>query len=331
MSNQEQQYFWLEEAFQRIKKSYDADKLPHGLLVVAPDQSGKKRFAINLARSILCRASAQQLNKACGQCKSCLLVQAESHPDLSQIDCLTDNKGKLKKSIGIDQIRQLTNKLVETSQLNGWRIAIVMSVEKMTRGAFNAILKTLEEPGDKTLVLMLASSLQQVPATIKSRCQLLRLKLVDQQLSCWLMEAAECSESEALNALNQCQFAPFAALNFIKEGTAQLYMLLNQSLDAILTTQLTPTEFLSEYSELEELLWLQIAKYFQNVQLSILNSNKGIYSKVPATLANQLYFELVEYNRAQCAGSNLQSSLQLEAILIQWFELGRKIVHYSAR
>lgn len=331
MPLQQQQYFWLEEAFKRIKKSFDAGKLPHGLLLVAPNHSGKSIFATQLAKSILCHRSIEQLNGACGQCKSCLLVEAGSHPDLSDVDCLTDNKGKQKKSIGIDQIRQLTSKLAETSQLNGWRIAIIASVEKMTRGAFNAILKTLEEPGNKTLVLMLANSLQQVPATIKSRCQLLRLKLVDGQLSPWLMKQSGCGESEALNALSQCHLAPFAALNYVKDDSAKLYEKLNNSLDAILSTQLTPNEFLLEYGQLDDLLWMQLAKYFQNVQLSILNSNQGTYAKVPKSLATRLYFELVEYNRAQCAGSNLQNNLQLEAVLIQWFELGRKIVHYSSR
>lgn len=331
MSQQEQQYFWLDEAFKRSKKSFDAGKLPHGLLLVAPNHSGKNIFATQLAKSILCHQSKEQLSKACGQCKSCLLVEASSHPDLSEVDCLTDSKGKQKKSIGIDQIRQLTSKLVETPQLSGWRVAIIASVEKMTRGAFNAILKTLEEPGDKTLVLMLAGSLQQVPATIKSRCQMWRLKLVEQQLSPWLMQQSGCDESVAINALSQCHCAPFAALDYIKNDGANLYEKLNQGLDAILSTQLTPSEFLAEYAQMDDQLWMQIAKYFQNVQLCILNSSQGVYEKVPKTLATRLYFELVEYNRAQSAGSNLQNSLQLEAILIQWFELGRKIVHYSTR
>jgi len=331
------EHTWLEESFAQVVNSFNADKLPHGLLLVAPHQSGKVLFASSLAKSLLCERSKVQLSKACDQCKSCMLVNANSHPDLSQVDCLVDNKGKQKKSIGIDQIRQLTSKLVETSQLGGWRIAVVMSVEKMTRGAFNAILKTLEEPGDKTLVLMLANSLQQVPATIKSRCQLMRLKLTEQQLLPWLMKSAQCSEPDAINALNQCHFAPFAALSFIQQGTGKTYASLNQGLDRILTNELTAEEFLAQFSHLEDTLWLQIAKYFQNVQLSVLELSRElelkqhIYHRIPKTIACELYALLLEYNRGQCAGSNLQTDLQLEAILIQWFEIGRKIVHYSAR
>lgn len=331
------EHSWLKESFAQITRSFDADKLPHGLLLVAPNQSGKSLLAMSLAKSLLCEQSKQQFSQACGECKSCKLIDAQSHPDLSRVDCLVDSKGKQKKSIGIDQIRQLTGKLVETSQLGGWRIAIIMSVEKMTRGAFNALLKTLEEPGDNTLVLLLANSLQQVPATIKSRCQLMQLKLTEKQLVPWLTQAAQCDELTALRALNQCHFAPFAALTYIREGTEKTLETFNQGLNKVLANELTAEEFLNEYSHLDDTLWIQLAKYFKNVQLSVLkldkdqNSDQNIYQKVPKNIASQLYAQLIEYNRAQCAGSNLQSNLQLEAILIQWFEIGRKIVHYSNR
>lgn len=330
------EYTWLDQTFQQAKKSFDAGKLAHGLLLVAPYQSGKALFAKSLAKSIMCETSNSQLShfklsKACGHCKSCLLIDAKSHPDLSNVDCLVDNKGKQKKSIGIDQIRQLTNKLVETPQLNGWRIAIIMSVEKMTRGAFNAILKTLEEPGDKTLILMLANSLNQVPATIRSRCQRLNMKLMEKDLLPWLIKAAKCQQSVALEALNTCHYAPFAALNYIQQGLGEQYRQLSKDLDQVFQTFLSPQEFVALYSGLDEQLWIQIANYFQKTQVSILESKQTIYQKVPKTLVVQLYAQLLEYNRGQCAGSNLQSQLQLEAILIQWFEIGRKIVHYSNR
>jgi len=196
------EHAWLEDAFQRVKSAFDADKMAHGMLTVAPVGSGKRLLVESLAKSILCRESGNKLLKACGKCKNCSLVEAASHPDLFLIDCLIDNKGKQKKSIGIDQVRQLSNKLAETPQLNGWRIAIIKSVEKMTRGAFNAILKTLEEPGDKTLLLMVANSAHQVPATIKSRCQMLNLNLAEANVLPWLVKAMNCEIDEAQQALH---------------------------------------------------------------------------------------------------------------------------------
>jgi len=324
-------HIWLEDAYSRVKKSFDSKMLPHGLLVVAPELSGKMKLAKTLAKSILCEGTNESLFKPCDNCKSCHLVEANSHPDLSLIDRLIDNKGKQKQSIGIDQIRQLTSKLSETSQLSGWRIAIIASVEKMTRGAFNAILKTLEEPGDNTLLLMLANSSHQVPATIKSRCQLLSIRLSEEQLIPWLVENTQCDAEEAKEALERTHFSPFAALEQIQNQTVKQYQQLFDDLDNVFQTHLSPQEFIAQYSHLDDQLWVQLTNYFKQVQFSLLTTNQTLYAKVPKERPIQLYAELLDYNRGQCAGSNLQLKLQLEAILIQWFEIGRKIVHYSNR
>jgi len=321
-------YLWLEDTMVQVKKAYDQDKIAHGLLLAAPMESGKRLLARHLAASILCRNSINELTAQCGQCKSCMLIDADSHPDLAVVDCLVDNKGKQKKSIGIDQIRLLTNKLTETPQLGGWRIAIIMSVEKMTRGAFNAILKTLEEPGDKTLLLMLANSTHQVPATIRSRCQLLSLKLSEKNVLVWLTRSTGASEAEALEALNETHFAPFAASNFIQNNEKHHNTQFNRDMDQVFQSKLLPFEFISRYSELNDVLWLQMANYFKKTLVSILKSNQGMFSKLPRSSVSRLYGELLEYNRGQCSGSNLQLKLQLEAVLIQWFEMGRKIGQY---
>ncbi len=318
------EHLWLENTYQQVKSAFDKDKMAHGLLMVAPEQSGKKLLAQSIAKSILCLESKTQLNKACGHCKNCSLVRASSHPDLSLIDCLVDNKGKQKKSIGIDQIRQLTNKLVETPQLDGWRVAIIMSVEKMTRGAFNAILKTLEEPGYKTLLIMLANGAHQVPATIKSRCQIFPLKLTEQTILPWLEKNTGVDRSDAQSALRETLYSPFAAMRYIETGEKEANERIVEDLDAIYQANLSPHEFLTRYAALNDVLWIQMANYFNKTLIFILKSNQGEYSRLTETLVSRLYSQLLEYNRAQCAGSNLQVNLQLEAILIQWFEMGKK-------
>lgn len=325
------EYQWLNEAFSQIQTAFQRGKMAHGLMVVSPEGSGKRAFADQLAKSINCKLSKQQLNNACGQCKNCLLIESNSYPDLSILDCLIDNKGKQKNSIGIDQVRSLTDKLVETPQMGGWRVAIIASVEKLTRGAFNALLKTLEEPGDRTLLLMLANSAHRVPATIKSRCQLVPFSLKGEMLSKWLVEQSSCTDEQAEYALEQCLYSPFKSLEFIKESGADKIKTMYADLDAMLATRISPNQFVAKYADLNDQLWIQIANFFLHVQLCILESNQGNYSAVPKTMASDLYASLLEYNRAQCAGSNLQAKLQLEIILIPWFELGRKIVHYSSR
>jgi len=325
------EYQWVNDAYSQMQAYFERGKLAHGLMIVAPEGSGKLIFAKELAKSINCKGSGEQLVKACGQCKNCLLIESNSYPDLTILDCLVDNKGKQKNSIGIDQVRELTDKMVETPHMGGWRVAIITSVEKLTRGAFNALLKTLEEPGDRTLLLMLANSAHRVPATIKSRCQLVPFNLNGEMLSNWLIEQSSCSFDEAEQALDHCLYSPFKALTYIQENESENIKAIYSDLDAMLATQISPNKFISKYSDLNGQLWIRIANFFQKVQLSILKSEHNNYSAVPKTLAAELYGSLLEYNRAQSAGSSLQAKLQLEVILIRWFELGRKIVHYSNR
>ena len=331
-------FVWLNQAYNQIKKTFDINKMPHGLLVVAPSGGGKGLLANIIAKSILCEKTTLKLEQACGQCKHCLLVKSKSHPDLMEVSFLKDTKGKEKKSIGIDQIRVLNEKLVETSQLGGWRIVIVASVEGMTRGAFNAILKTLEEPGERTLLLMLANSVQQVPATIKSRCQMLHLDSSEDSVIPWLSQEANCSREVAIAALKTCHYSPFSALDYIVNDDEKEHNKLFEALDNVLKTNLSPAEFIQNYSHDEAKLWAIIADYYHSVQISLLNyknkehSEDGFnYKDVPLNMPILLYTQLIDYNRAQSMGSNLQANLQLEAILTQWFELGRKIVHYSSR
>ncbi len=324
-------YSWLNHAFEQVCLSHQRKKLAHGIMFVAPDGSGKLEFSKKLAAALLCLESNERLTPACGECKNCHLVESQTHPDLTLLEQLVDNKGKQKNSIGIDQVRELSEKLVETPQMGGWRIAIIASVEKLTRGAFNALLKTLEEPGNNTLLMMLADNSHRVPATIKSRCQLIKFDLVGQQLSNWLVEQSGKNAGEVQQALETCQYSPFKSLEYLQSDLASAVQNLHQDLDGMLATKLSANQVIAKHAAKINDLWVQIANYFQKVQLSILDSNQQTYSSVPCSMPAQIYQQLLDYNRAQCSGSNLQNNLQLETILIPWFELGRKIVHYSNR
>ncbi len=324
-------FTWLNTAFEQVEMSHRQDKLAHGMMFVAPDGSGKMQFATRLAASLLCVQSQDKLQIACEQCKHCELIKSQTHPDLTLLDRLTDSKGKQKTSIGIDQVRDLSDKLLETAQMGGWRIAIIASVERLTRGAFNALLKTLEEPGKNTLLIMLADNMHRVPATIKSRCQIVHFDLNPDKLIEWLVQATQVDTIAAAEALEATQYSPFKALDYLKSDLSKQILTLQTDLDDMLTNKLSAHELITKHSPSITDLWAQIANYFQKVQLSILDSNQTNYANVPAQLPAKIYQQLLDFNRAQCAGSNLQTNLQLETILIPWFELGRKIVHYSNR
>jgi DNA polymerase III subunit delta' len=321
---------WFNNSQKNLFEAYDNERLPHGIIIAAPNGSGKREFSNQFIKSILCEASKLKLNKFCGQCKSCRLFDAQTHPDFYLLDRLTDNKGKQKKSIGIDQVRNLTEKLSEMSQLSGWRVALIASVSALTRASFNALLKTLEEPGQNTLLILLSDNLQTIPATVKSRCRIIQPELKTSTLKHWLISQTEVNEAIAVQALNSCFNAPLKAKDFIQNNGINIEKAFYQLCDQLLLNQIAPHE-LNEKSGLDiDVIWRLLANYFYQVEKDILTGGGlQVYHVLPLKLPFQLYTKVLEVNRAQLAGSNLQLNLQLQAILIQWFEVGRKIAHIS--
>lgn len=153
-------YPWLNSIFSQLTQRALAGKLHHGLLLQGKPGLGKSYFARELGRFLLCKNPTQQ---ACGQCQSCKLQQAGSHPDLHQIES--------EKQIGIDQIREATAKLVGKSQLSGAKVLIIHKADTMTEACANSLLKTLEEPTAQTHLLLTIDGTQAMLPTILSRCE----------------------------------------------------------------------------------------------------------------------------------------------------------------
>lgn len=104
--------------------------------------------------------------QACGQCRSCQLLASGYHPDLLRI---APEEGK--RQIRIDTIRDVNRFVSQTAQQGGYRVIVISPAEAMNVAASNALLKSLEEPGDKTLFVLLADVPSRVLPTIRSRCQ----------------------------------------------------------------------------------------------------------------------------------------------------------------
>ncbi|WP_367023530.1 DNA polymerase III subunit [Aliikangiella maris] len=318
-------YPWFAELAQKLITAHENQRLPHGLLIAAPKLSGKSNFARLLAKRLLCQATAK-IQSACEQCKSCLLFNAATHPDFYLIDKLVDNKGVQKKSIGIEQIRELSDKLNDTPQMGGWRVAIVQSVSAMTRASFNALLKTLEEPKKQTLLILLADNAQIVPATIRSRCQLMSPVLNESLILPWLIDTTGVDKNTAEIALSACYMAPLAALAYIENDGAKQRASVFKLLDDILVNSLTPQDFIQQVNELAETEIVElIAEYLHQISKHKVSALHTKYDAIPDKSLHQIYAKVLEFNRALLFSSNLQFQIQIEAILLLWFELGRKI------
>ena len=171
---------WHQKTWDKFSAARTRNHLPHALLVTGEEGIGKNQFAEKLVQSLLCHQPIN--NKPCEQCNGCKTFSAGSNPDFMEIKVAED-----KKQIGVDQIRALSKFITLSRSFDSYRVILLHPVEAMNANAANSLLKSLEEPADNTVIILLATSLNQIIPTIKSRCQLLSLpKPSHQQAIDWL-------------------------------------------------------------------------------------------------------------------------------------------------
>ena len=164
---------WHEGARDRVGVASAAGRLPHGLLLQGPAGVGKEQFASALAATLLCQMRAARF-EPCLDCPECRLSLAGTHPDVHWVRPLVEKvKGELKarKSISVEQVRDTCAELAMTSMRRGWRVAAFAPAERMTPSAQNALLKTLEEPAPRTLLVLVTARPSALLPTLRSRCQ----------------------------------------------------------------------------------------------------------------------------------------------------------------
>ncbi len=163
------EYPWLRQIWQSLLSYSAVGRIPHALLIHGPHGLGKSALARTYARHLLCAAPTEL---ACDICPSCLLFGADTHPDFKWI--APEEPGKFIK---VDAVRGLINDLSLKSQYDGYRVVVIDSAHSLNTSAANALLKTLEEPADRTVIMLLSDRAANLPATILSRCQKLAIPL----------------------------------------------------------------------------------------------------------------------------------------------------------
>lgn len=137
-------------------------RLHHAYLFVGPDGVGKRTIAASLAQAIHCTEKQEDF---CGACSACVRIQRGNHPDVRFIGQLDK-----KKEIGIQQIREVEKDLSYRSFSGGKKIAIIDPATLMNAPAQNALLKTLEEPPQNSLIVLIAPNAGGLVPTVRSRC-----------------------------------------------------------------------------------------------------------------------------------------------------------------
>ena len=139
------------------------DRLPHALLFAGADGVGKRSLALALVAWLLCEADGDD---ACGTCASCRQLPAGSHPDFQMLSVATG-----KKEIGVDRVRDV-KRFTQLRPVRGSvKVALIDDAHMLTIAAQNALLKTLEEPPEHSLLILVANNPDALLPTVRSRCQ----------------------------------------------------------------------------------------------------------------------------------------------------------------
>lgn len=143
-----------------IKNALATRKIAHAYLFAGPRGTGKTTMAKLLAKALNCD---EGIGVQCNECKNCQAINEGTHPDVLEIDAASNN--------GVDEIRELIDKVKYGTILGRYKVYIIDEVHMMTPGAFNALLKTLEEPPEHVIFILATTEPHKILPTILSRCQ----------------------------------------------------------------------------------------------------------------------------------------------------------------
>ncbi len=205
-----------------LKNSLYASKIFPAYLFFGQRGCGKTSTARIFATALNCKnlPSFQKDPKAtllpCQNCDSCIAMQAARHPDFVELDAASNT--------GVDNIRQLLEESMFQPLLGQWRIYLIDEAHMLSKSAFNAMLKTLEEPSVKVLFILATTEIEKIPATIKSRCFLGIFPALDPNVldlylqDVCLKENIEFEKKALSMIIDQAQGCPRDALNLLEQA-----------------------------------------------------------------------------------------------------------------
>ena len=225
--------------------------LPHGLLFVGPKGVGKATVAYQLIYSLFKGGDLKTEGKADDPLFRRLING--SHSDFKHIQLKFSEEGKVQQEIPLDLIRDIVHFLQTTPLEGGWRIVLIEDADCLGRKAANALLKSLEEPPPRTLLILCASQEQQVLPTLRSRCQRIVLKkLTDDEVRQVLVEYHNVTAEELSFLTLFAEGSPGRAIMLLRLGAKQFYQeFLDVLLAAIKGQHTSLVTFIEKYTQVQ--------------------------------------------------------------------------------
>jgi len=317
---------WQTEIWRRLWQARRSQRLPHALLFTGQAGMGKGHFARCLAQALFCERPADH-GVSCGLCHNCRLFATGSHPDYHLIAPAQDAK---TQEIKVDAIRDLIERGVLTSSSGGQKVILIAPADHMNTAAANSLLKTLEEPVSSTLLILLTSQPNRLPATVRSRCQRSEFSADRARARSWLVQHTEHPRPGLL--LDLAGGAPLYALAMAQPEVLRERATMLSEFENSLHGRQDPLAVAERWAQLEPLHVLNWISGWVLDMLRLRHSPGAAplfntdQRETLATLAEQvepkgLYRLLDEVLAGRReATSTLGKQFMLESILITWVE-----------
>ncbi len=317
---------WQQQNWDHLNSYIQQQRIPQALLITGRKGLGKQQLATQFAQSLLCTARLTS-GLFCGHCSSCVLFSAGTHPDFIQVTPEED-----KKTIGIDAIRDLITKLTLKPQFDSYRVVLINPGHQLTNNAANSFLKCLEEPNERTCIILLTEKPTKLPATIISRCQKLTVVIPSQTMAKNWLNSEKVSENiEVL--LNLTQGAPLLAKEYANDAIIKTRLQCFNDWLKVAKSELNPIVLAEQWhkQDVGNLMFWQISWITDIIKSRYSLETDSLYH---ADLKNSLqelslklnlksvykYYDLLLASQ-QKLETQINKQLMFEEILIEWAKL----------
>ena len=315
---------WFEDEKEIFKKTFNH----HAYILEGPKGIGKNLFTLEIAKGFLCNSKPNI--EICNECQSCHIFNEFNHPDFYQIKTLEE-----KKQISINQIKEIQEPLYESSFLGFNKVFFINPLDKLTKEAFDAFLKNLEEPPANSIFLLVSHRYQSLPLTIKSRCIHISLHVPKTDLiKPWLKKQTKHKE-KIESALLFSKGKPLVAAEMINLDVKDTRISFIKDISELIKTGNNLLQISEQWPKDKDAMLLKLEwmsdLLMDCIRHKLLIGNRETFQDtdvISSYLSNiietEKFFSLLEKTNSFWSlfysETNLRTDYQLRALLIDWME-----------
>jgi DNA polymerase-3 subunit delta' len=317
---------WHDQALSKLQKMIDQNHLPHALLITGTQKIGKFELMQQLVGILLKDDAIIRRDNILEELDHPVLIRRSNYTNMiycraGEINEKTKNRSK---DIRIDQVRAFCEALNKTA--DDLQIGVIFYGDQMTVNAANSLLKTLEEPRENTLIIILAHNVQNLPVTVVSRCQNIHIApSFDDKTQAWLkaqLSETQNADFDITQLLENTHGVPFKVLSELTEGGFIAYQAYQNQLLNIAIHPLTINQTqIFEGNELEVLHCLQNL-IIEAIKLKTTQQEGGLVelNQLAERAKSDFLFKLLDdvYQAIRLSKTSVNIKLLLDNILIVW-------------